>query len=58
MDEKKRDWREEFDDRQLKEIRFSQVYLEDFDHGTDGHNAKRIIAKMAKLLDEAYGLGE
>lgn len=45
------DWREFFDDRQLKEIAFSELYAADFAHGTDGHNGKMIIAQMAKLLD-------
>jgi len=44
-------WREFFDDRQLKEIEFSMVYLNQFGHGTDGHNAKLIIARMSTLLD-------
>lgn len=44
-------WHKHFDERQLDEIRFSQVYLKDFNHGTDGHNAKIIIAKMASKLD-------
>lgn len=44
-------WQKDFDERQLDEIRFSKVYLKDFNHGTDGHNAKIIIAKMAGKLD-------
>lgn len=40
-----------FDERQRKEIEFSILYLNEFEHGTDGHNAKVIIAKMAGLLD-------
>jgi hypothetical protein len=39
------------DDRQQKEIEFSKVYADKFGHGTDGHNAKMITAKMAGLLD-------
>lgn len=45
-------WHKGFDERQLDEIRFSKVYLKDFSHGTDGHNAKIIMAKMANKLDE------
>ena len=45
------DWRRFFDERQLKEIDFSVVYANEFAHGTDGHNAKLIIARMAALLD-------
>ena len=46
-------WLDEFDERQQKEIRFSRLYAQDFAHGTEGHNAKLIIAKMASLLDQA-----
>jgi len=45
-------WLNNFDERQRKEIEFSILYLNQFEHGTDGHNAKLIIAKMASLLDE------
>jgi hypothetical protein len=42
-----------FDERQQKEIRFSRLYATDeFRHGTDGHNAKLVIARMAWLLDK------
>lgn len=44
-------WLNLFDERQQKEIKFSIVYVNEFEHGTDGHNAKMIIAKMATLLD-------
>lgn len=56
-------WNDLFDERQKKEIAFSRIYANDFNHGTDGHNAKVIIAKMADLLDECeriiakYGKG-
>lgn len=45
-------WLNNFDERQQKEIEFSILYLNQFEHGTDGHNAKVIIAKMANLLDK------
>jgi len=45
-------WLKLFDERQQKEIKFSQVYVNEFEHGTDGHNAKVIIAKMAQMLDK------
>lgn len=45
-------WLNNFDDRQKAEIKFSILYEKEFNHGTDGHNAKLIIAKMAVLLDE------
>lgn len=44
-------WQNNFDDRQKAEIEFSKLYESRFNHGTDGHNAKLIIAKMALLLD-------
>jgi hypothetical protein len=46
-------WIEKFDERQQAEIRFAQLYASEFHHGTDGHNAKIIIAKMAQMLTEA-----
>ena len=44
-------WRSLFDERQLKEIDLAVIYARDFHHGTTGHNALMIIAKMAALLD-------
>ena len=43
-----------FDERQIKEINFDRIYAEGFHHGTDGHNMRMIIAKMAELLDLHY----
>jgi hypothetical protein len=40
-----------FNERERAEIRFDCLYAERFHHGTDGHNAKMIIAKLAALLD-------
>ncbi len=45
------DWRSTFDERQLKEIDFNLVYHEEFSHGTDGHNLRKICALMALLLN-------
>lgn len=44
-------WRTLFDERQLKEIDFDCLYADVYHHGTEGHNARLIIAKMARLLD-------
>lgn len=44
-------WRELFDERQRKEIKLNQLYLAEYAHGTDGHNARIIMGKMANLLD-------
>jgi hypothetical protein len=43
-----------FSDRQVKEIKFSQFYASEFDHGTDGHNSKVIIARLASLLNALH----
>lgn len=45
------DWKLFFDERQRKEVEFDGIYADSFAHGTDGHNARLIIAKMANLLD-------
>lgn len=45
-------WLNYFDERQQKEIEFCRLYALNFNHGTDGHNAKLIIARMAYRLDE------
>ena len=45
------DWKSAFTKRELKEIGFAVLYAQDFNHGTDGHNAKIIIAKMVKILE-------
>lgn len=50
------EWEKQFDERQLKEIKFCRLYAKEFAHGTDGHNAKMIIAKMAELLDLLEGM--
>lgn len=47
-------WLKNFDERQQKEIEFSILYLNQFEHGTDGHNAKVIIAKMAAMLNKIH----
>lgn len=44
-------WRSDFTERELKEIAFCILYQREFGHGTDGHNAKIIIAKLAAILD-------
>lgn len=46
-----RKWTGLFDARQIDEICLSMQYYNDYGHGTDGHNAKSVIAKMALILD-------
>ena len=43
-------WRSNFDDRQNKEIDFCLLYRNEFNHGTDGHILRTIIADMATIL--------
>lgn len=44
-------WLKLFDERQVNEIHFDYFYAEKYAHGTDGHNARMIIARMTELLD-------
>lgn len=43
-----------FDDRQIKEIEFCSLYNAEFSHGTDGHNAKIIIAHLVGLMNRLH----
>ena len=45
-------WHENFNERQLKEIELSVFYAERFNHGTDGHNSKIIVAQFATMMDQ------
>jgi hypothetical protein len=45
------DWLILMDERQQKEIAFDRTYASDYSHGTDGHNARIIIARMAEILN-------
>jgi len=44
-------WQTHFTERELKEIEFCRLYALNFNHGTDGHNIRNIVAKMVGLLD-------
>lgn len=46
------DWKQYFTVRELKQIRFSQIYFNEFTHGADGHNNMVIIAKLVGLLED------
>jgi hypothetical protein len=49
-------WRETLiDDRQRKEIAFSELYATEYNHGTTGHNQLLLIARLAELIDVAIG---
>lgn len=44
------------DERQQKEIKFAELYAQDFNHGTTGHNQLLLVARLAELLDAATGV--
>lgn len=46
-------WHSYFTERELKEIEFCNLYKSNFTHGTEGHNIRIIVAKMAELLDKS-----
>lgn len=52
------DWRALLDERQQKEVSFSELYATDYKHGTTSHNAYLLIARLAQLLDVAAGTKE
>jgi len=51
-------WRALLDERQQKEVAFSELYATDYKHGTTSHNAYLLIARLALLLDVAAGTKE
>jgi exodeoxyribonuclease X-like protein len=51
-------WRMLLDERQQKEVSFSELYATEYKHGTANHNAYLLIARLAQLLDVAAGLKE
>jgi exodeoxyribonuclease X-like protein len=51
-------WRALLDERQQKEVAFSELYASEFKHGTTSHNAYLLIARLALLLDVAAGTKE
>lgn len=46
------EWMFNFDARERSEIAFNRLYMGGFNHGTDGHNMRKIISRMADLLDD------
>jgi hypothetical protein len=48
---KNRFWKNQFSERELKEIRFCELYCEEFGHGTDGHLIRSIVGKFVSYLD-------
>lgn len=47
----------ELSEREVAEVGFALTYVEQFDHGTPGHFSYQVIAKLARLLTEAYAGG-
>lgn len=43
-----------FSEREWLEIEFSRCYAEEYDHGTSGHLIRKLVAKLADLLEEHY----
>lgn len=41
--------------REQSELKFAQVYVDHFEHGTDGHSRLVLIAKLAKRIQELAG---
>lgn len=41
--------------REQAELKFARVYVDHFDHGTDGHNRLVLIAKLAQQLEIMVG---
>jgi hypothetical protein len=44
-------WRNEYDVRERKEIEFCTLYAEKFNHNTEDHLSRLVVAKMAQRLD-------
>lgn len=41
--------------REQSELKFAQVYVDHFEHGTDGHSRLVLIAKLARQLEQMAG---
>ncbi len=48
---KEPEWEKKFSERERKEIDFCCEYVDTYNHGTDGHLVRTIVARMAVLLD-------
>jgi hypothetical protein len=46
-------WQSDLEPRERAEVALARVYVNDFDHGTSGHLAYRLIDKLARKLDQA-----
>ena len=41
-------------EREWMEVEYCRVYAEEYNHGTDGHSIRLLVAKLADLLEECY----
>lgn len=53
--EKPKNWRDQLDIRQRKEVELAQLYVGQYNHGTSGHLAYITLARLADLLDAQQG---
>lgn len=47
-----------FTEREWMEIEYCRVYAEEYDHGTSGHLIRKLVAKLADLLEQYYPDGD
>ena len=45
-----KNWHDGLSEREIQEVRFAMTYYHDFNHGTSGHLAYTVIAKLAEKL--------
>lgn len=45
-------WYSLLDERQQKEVMLALIYVNDFNHGTPGHNHFVLIAKLVDIINE------
>ena len=41
-------------EKEWMEVEYCRVYAEEYNHGTDGHNTRLLVAKLADLLEQHY----
>ncbi len=44
-------WRHSYNERENSEIDFAGIYVDKFNHGTDGHSRLNLIARLTATLD-------
>lgn len=48
-------WYSQLSEREFKEVQFARLYVEKFGHGTSGHLAHTVLAKVSLQLEQATG---